>query len=268
MSKLSTDKATLHETAAAMILAGVSNVSAPATLTSASGAVTITYTTDNPNITANGAVVIADGDNVSDANNLESLVELDVRAAAMYTDLSALRTAVTSLISGNVFDAASLPAMTAAVPSAVNQLIGVSYTTDNPSITPNNAITIADGDNISAANLHEMFVELNKEAYLLWNDLSATYTRAKQVIDQKSFQGVRALPALTSNVTMVAITYTTDNPSITPNGAVTIADGDVPTKAAMWELAVEIRDQLMKQRADLLAVYTAFDSMLDKVGAV
>lgn len=266
MSKVSLDKDTLQATAQAVLLAGMSGVTAPAALTSASGAVTITYTTDNPNITANGSVVIADGDNVSAANNLESLVELDARAAAMYTDLAALRTAVVNLLAGNVYDV-SLAAMTAAAPAATNQLIGVTYTTDNPAITANNAITVADGDNVTAANIHEMFVELNKEGFLLWNDLSAVHAKAKQIIDGKSLYRVTALPALTSNATIVTITYTTDNPSITPNGAVTIADGDSPTAAAMWELAVEIRDQLTKQRADLLSIHTALDSYLDKAGA-
>lgn len=269
MSRLSSDKATLIDTARAVVLAGLGGVTAPAALTAASGAVTVTYTTDNPNIVADGSVVIADGDNVSSANNLESLVELDVVAAAMYTDINALRTAVNALATGtNVYDISALTGPTARVPNSTNKLIGVTYTTDNPNITPNNAITIADGDAVTAANIHEMFVELNKEAWLLRNDLSVTYGRMKQILEQKSFQGLTALPAMTSNATMVTITYTTDNPNITPNAAVTIADGDNASAANLWEFCVELRDQLMKQRADLLSVYTALDSILDKAGVV
>jgi hypothetical protein len=47
---------------------------------------------------------------------------------------------------------------------------------------------------------------------------------------------------------------------------VTIADGDSSSVANMWEFAVELKDQFQKQRADLLAVHTAFDSILDKAG--
>ena len=38
----------------------------------------------------------------------------------------------------------------------------------------------------------------------------------------------------------VAITWSSNNPSITPNSAVTIANGTVPTVAELQELAVEI----------------------------
>lgn len=265
MSRLSRDRETLVDTARAVILAGLSGVTAPSALTAQSGGVTITYTTDNPNITADGSVTIADGDNVSSANNLESLVELNAVAGTMYTDISALRTAVNALVTGTVVhDISLLTGPTTRAPNSTNKMIGVTYTTDNPAITPNNAITIADGDAVTAANIHEMFVELNKESWLLRNDLSVVYGRMKQILEQKSFQGIAALPALTSNATMVAITYTTDNPSITANGAVTIADGDSPTAAAMWEFCVELKDQFQKLRADLLSVHTALDSVLDK----
>lgn len=265
MSRVSQDRATLVDTARAVILAGLSGVTAPSALTAQSGGVTVTYTTDNPNIVADGSVTIADGDSVSAANNLESLVELNAVAATMYTDISALRTAVNGLVTGtNVFDLKALSSITTRLPNTTNKMIGVTYTTDNPAITPNNAITVADGDSVTAANIHEMFVELNKEVYLLRNDLSVTHGRARQLLEQKSFNGMTALPAMTSNATMVTITYTTDNPNITANGAVTIADGDAASAANMWEFAVELKDQFQKLRADLLSIYTALDSVLDK----
>lgn len=274
MSRVSLDRATLVDTARAVVLAGLSGVTAPAALTSASGAVTVTYTTDNPNITPNGSVTIPDGDipAASLPSLLEWSVELNAVAAAMYTDISALRTAVNSLVTGtNVFDITALSGPTARAPNATNKLIGVTYTTDNPNITPNNAITVADGDGVTVSNLQEMLTELNKEAYLLRNDLAVTYGAMRRIIEQKSFQGMNALPAMTSNATMVTITYTTDNPNITPNAAVTIADGDSQTVTApdaglnqRWEFLVELKDQFQKQRADLLSIYTALDSVLDK----
>lgn len=266
MSRVSLDKETLKATAQAVLLAGMSGVTAAGAITAQSGGVTVTFTTDNPNITPNGAVVIADGDSVSAANNLESLVELNAKAGTMYTDIVALRTAVNSLLSTNVFDV-TLANMTTTGSTTASQLVTTTYTTDNPAITPNNAITVADGDSVTAANIHEMFVEMNAQARLIFADLGAVYGAAKKIIEGKSLHGIGALPALTSNATVVTITYTTDDPSITANGAVTIADGDSASAANMWEFAVEIKDQLQKLRADLLAVHTALDSYLDKAGA-
>lgn len=274
MSRVSQDRATLVDTARAVILAGLSGVTAPSALTAQSGGVTVTYTTDNPNIVADGSVTIADGDipAASLPALLEWAVELNAVAATMYTDISALRTAVNGLVTGtNVFDLTALSSLTTRLPNTTNKMIGVTYTTDNPNITPNNAITVTDGDGITVSNLQEMLTELNKEVYLLRNDLSVTHGRARQLLEQKSFQGMTALPAMTSNATMVTITYTTDNPNITANGAVTIADGDSQTVSApdaglnqRWEFLVELKDQFQKLRADLLSIYTALDSVLDK----
>lgn len=43
-----------------------------------------------------------------------------------------------------------------------------------------------------------------------------------------------------TEVSDIAITYTANDPSITPNGAVTVADGSSPTVAELLELAEEI----------------------------
>lgn len=51
---------------------------------------TVTFTTDNPNITANSAITIADGDNISAANTVEAIVEL---ATKVNTILAAMRAA-------------------------------------------------------------------------------------------------------------------------------------------------------------------------------
>jgi hypothetical protein len=51
---------------------------------------TVTFTTDNPNITANSAITIADGDNISAANTVEAIVELATKVNAI---LAAMRAA-------------------------------------------------------------------------------------------------------------------------------------------------------------------------------
>lgn len=109
----------------------------------------IVFTTDNPAITPDSTVTIADGDNASSANLLELGVELTAKVNAM---LAAMR-AVGILKGEGAAGAANVPQQ---APAAIT----VTFTTDNPSITPNSAITIADGDNISAANTVEAIVEL------------------------------------------------------------------------------------------------------------
>lgn len=54
-----------------------------------------------------------------------------------------------------------------------------------------------------------------------------------------------------SNIAEVVITYTTGDPSITPNGAVTIADGATPTVDELLELCEEL---LANQNAIIAAL--------------
>lgn len=267
MSRLSrNDDAVLVDHARVALLAGLGNVTAPASLTSAAGAVTLTYTTGNPSITPDGAVVIANGASVTAAENHHSLVELDDKASKMRADVSALRTALSSLISTGVRGGLSLAAQTAGSASTTNRLIGVTYTTGDPTITPDNAITIANGGSVTAAELHQGFVELNKEAFLLWQDVGRVHYVVKQICDAKSFEGLSALAAMVSSATMLAITYTTGNPSITPDAALTISNGGTVTAAENWHLIVELKDQFEKIRADLLSCYTALNTFLTKAG--
>lgn len=44
-----------------------------------------------------------------------------------------------------------------------------------------------------------------------------------------------------SNVAEITITYTSNDPGITPDGAVTVADGSTPTVAELLELCEEIK---------------------------
>lgn len=54
-----------------------------------------------------------------------------------------------------------------------------------------------------------------------------------------------------SNVAGVAITYSANDPSITPDGAVTVADGSTPTVDELLELCEEI---IAKQNAIIAAL--------------
>lgn len=109
----------------------------------------VTFTTDNPSITPDSAITIADGDNISAANTVAAIVEIAAKVNAI---LGALRTV--GVLKGTGAAGATVSPVSA--PTAIT----ITFTTDNPSITPNAAFTIADGDNISAANTVEGLVEL------------------------------------------------------------------------------------------------------------
>jgi len=51
---------------------------------------------------------------------------------------------------------------------------------------------------------------------------------------------VRIAAAQATNIADIAVTWSTGNPSITPNSAVTIADGATPTVAELQEFCVEL----------------------------
>lgn len=55
-----------------------------------------------------------------------------------------------------------------------------------------------------------------------------------------------------SDVTPVAITYTTGNPNITPDGAITIANGATPTVSELLQFCVELNTKV-DALADALA---------------
>lgn len=52
-------------------------------------------------------------------------------------------------------------------------------------------------------------------------------------------------------VSPVVITYTTGDPSITPDAAVTIADGAAPTASELLELVVELQAEVDALKASL-----------------
>ena len=62
--------------------------------------------------------------------------------------------------------------------------------------------------------------------------------------DAYSINGVDVVGAQGAAVADTAITYTANDPSITPNNAVTIADGSAPTVSELLELCVELKNQI------------------------
>ncbi len=62
----------------------------------------------------------------------------------------------------------------------------------------------------------------------------------------------------------IVITYTTDDPSVTPNNAIVIADGDGTLVTAEVMIAIEeLVAQLIKTNADVAAVRTKLIAALD-----
>jgi hypothetical protein len=125
--------------------------------------------------------------------------------------------------------------------------LSITFTTDNPSITPDSAITIADGDNISAANTVAAIVEISAKINTM---LAALRTVGV-------LKGVGAAGATISPVTApaaFAVTYTTDAPAITPNAALVIADGDATTvtRTEYNELAEEFEAYVNALRSKLI----------------
>lgn len=64
-----------------------------------------------------------------------------------------------------------------------------------------------------------------------------------------TFSGIRDYlgdnpPVVFDATTPVTVTYTTGNPSITPDGEVTIADGATPTVAELLEFCVELNAKI------------------------
>ncbi len=256
MSRLSVnDAAIIQQTRAAIVDAGLAKgiVSAAASLTSA--ALVLTYTTDDPSITPNQAITIADGDAVTASENLEFVEEINTELTASVADLVALRVAVEALRVGSRFDVSPV------VLTAKGETV-ITYTTDDPSITVNQSITIADGDLTTDTEMHEALVELNAENGLLIDDIRILTAQVNIAII-KGFNSTSAPAARTSNVAGVAIVWTTDDPSITAGDTTTIADGDTLSVAENNDLIVELEDTLDTAGDDYLAMRTTFIAIQD-----
>ena len=68
--------------------------------------------------------------------------------------------------------------------------------------------------------------------------------------------------AAITSATLVA-TFTTDDPTITPDAAVVIADGDTPTVQELLEYCIELNDQMTKVQADLENAKQVINAVVD-----
>lgn len=75
--------------------------------------------------------------------------------------------------------------------------------------------------------------------------------------------GVPVAAAQASNITdpdnEIAVTYTTGDPSITPDGAITIADGGTPTVDELLVFCVELNAAIAALDTKLTAVIAALE---------
>jgi hypothetical protein len=259
MSRLSRDRDSLVDHARVLLLSGfASGAAEPTAATSA--AWTVTYTTDNPNTVVNRAITIADGDTMSNAEHYEAIDEIKSALNKASVDARACITAVAALIGDNVYDV-TLADMTMGANSSSTRHIGFTFTTDNPSLTADGTVTIADGDLTTAAEFLQFAQEASWELAILRGDIGKVHSRLQRVIQQRSFAGVDTVPSL-SAVTFV-VTYTTDNPNVTPGATTTIADGDGAISVAERnDVIAEVKDQLNKTKADIASARTAFNAWL------
>ena len=261
MSRISNDSEVLDELRGLLLdrgLAAINSIASPASQTSAS--ITLTYTTDDPGITADGSITIADGDSVTAAEQIESMDEIITQVNALVADVTAIRSALDTAVTSGV-SAATAPAALTSVDA-----ISFTYTTDDPSITANAAVTIADGDaTLNAAECHEAYFELATELNLVADDVQRMHNAVSILIND----GVNLAPvvgARTSTNGGVTFTYTTDDPSVTPNNSLTIADGDLAVIGEQTEAWAEINDDLDKLGDDFTALKTAYDLYLTAAG--
>lgn len=231
-------------------------------------ALTITYTTDDPSITADGSVTIVDGDIPTDAEELEMMEEMVAEVNASIVDYALLRTKINSVVNNNIYDQTALGALTQKVVVSATDLFTIAYTTDDPSITRDNAIVIADGDITTDLELNEFFEEVSESLGLINTDIAMLHEYVNRHIGQRSFSSppLGGVTALVSTATQVAITYTTDDPSFTPNNTITITDGDTIDSDERNQIIEEVQDELTKLRADVLDAHAQLVAYVALVG--
>ncbi len=100
---------------------------------------------------------------------------------------------------------------------------------------------------------HSLGFRVNAAA---WTEMFRYHSSGKLDILSASGQihvnGSKVLAARGAAVSDTSITYTINNPSITPDNAVTIADGSAPTASELLHLCVELKNQIetLKSRLD------------------
>lgn len=264
MSRLSRDKDTVTDAAVQLVRAGAHQIAAATSATAA--AITVTYTTDQPAFTANNAITIADGDAVTAAEALEFCREIHNQFNLQKTDNAALYASM------EAFRLYGIRSATAAVvpQTGLGSAIAVTYTTDAVAFTANNAVTVADGDATTGAQIVEAGRELSAELVKQAADFGAMVARYNALVlgQTEKLMALGQCPALTAASNPIAWTFTTDNPSISPNAALTITDGDAsespPTQR--FEYMYELDDQVTKSIADITAMRTTLNLLLKQAG--
>lgn len=263
MSRLSNDKATRDDLIQKLMDSAFSGhgISDPSAQTSA--AITLAYTTDDPAYTPDGSVLVADGDDVQPAEEIQLTEEIIATINTLVADVTAIRTALVNYLDTDIEGISALADMTSLFD--LGDADAITYTTDDPAITPNAAVTVADGDLTTAAEYHEYCVEAFDQLGKIWDDVGALH-REVQLLVSVGVGQTAALAARTSNVGGIPVTYTTDDPSVTPNNTFTIADGDLFPVAARNEAIAETEDDIDKLGDDYLALRTTYEAIRTAAG--
>ncbi len=139
-----------------------------------------------------------------------------------------------------IVDAGLARGIVSAAAALTGALLVLTYTTDDPVIVANQAITIVDGDAITASENLEFVEEINNQHGALVVDTVALRVAIEALRVGSRFT---VSPVALTVVGETAVAYTTDDPSITVNQSITIADGDLTTAAEMHEAMVEINTE-------------------------
>lgn len=229
-------------------------------------ALSIVYTTDDPVITPNQAVVIADGDIPTDAEEVIIIEEMVDQVNKGIVDYALLRTKVNDLINGNVFDQTTLGALTVGVNVSATNQFTITYTTDDPTITRSGTTTIADGDLTTDLELLDFFEEFSEDFAEVAADIANLHRHINQYIGGQTFDNLVALTALTSSATPTLIVYTTDDIVFTADQTITITDGDVMVADERNQTIEEVAVAITTLRADVLAAHTTYAAYLAEAG--
>lgn len=265
MSRLSYDSTIQQEVVRAALLGGIADALSDAAAITALP-LTITFTTDDPSYTPDGALTIADGDSPTALEQHSYAAELADQYTKLLADVTAVRTKLNQVIGGPLSAVSPLSALTVMTPASTTRLVGITFTTDNPAITADGTVVIADGDLTTAVEFLHFLEEANNQLMKLRSDLTVIYGELNKIISTKSFAGVNALATTAGASGFVTITWTTDNPSITADQEVIIADGDTITAAERNSYMVEIDAVGALLRTDIAAMRTAFAAFLAKAG--
>lgn len=200
---------------------------------------TVTYTTDAP-AACDRIIVIADGDaaGVTGANAADLAREGSGALASIKHHFNDLL----FWMRNRGVDVSASPAMPT--------LLTVTYTTDNPGITPNGSVAIADGD---ATLVRAEFNELAEEFEAACASIKTQHNAIRSALLSYGNGGPTNLTALSG---VFSVTFGTDAPAAA-NGAVTIADGDAAT--ANVASTVELYQELETAMA---SVVTSYDALL------